>query len=168
MRAGDQSGPFVLCDFPIITPSVSEGENDSLAHASGYDIASSELCDRLPLADVLIQRGLEPVFGGQSHEASVFHKLAVLEEHDRGDRADLLCGRGLGVLIGVELAHADLTSVFAGELFDGGRQALARAAPRRPEIHEHGLIGLQDFGLEVFVREGQKIFCHFDAPIKGD
>ena len=38
-----------------------------------------------------------------------------------------------------------------GDLLEHGSDDAARTAPRRPEVDEHGLVGLEDLGVEVVV-----------------
>src|SRR5205823_12417400 len=66
-------------------------------------------------------------------------RTAVLEGIDRRDRLDahLLCN--LGVLVDVQLDHADRAIGRAHGLFEYRSQLLARAAPRRPEIDDDRL-----------------------------
>ena len=42
------------------------------------------------------------------------------------------------LLVNVDLADLDLAVVFVGKLVEERRDHFARAAPFRPEIHEHG------------------------------
>ena len=76
--------------------------------------------------------------------------LAVAEEQQGRDGHDLVLGRGLDVLVRVELDHLQLRAL-AGDLLDDRGHEAARATPGCPEVHEHGLIRLDDLCLEVGV-----------------
>ena len=50
-----------------------------------------------------------------------------------------------------ELGDGHLAGELFGELFQGGGDLLARAAPLGPEVHQNGGLGPQDIGLEGVV-----------------
>ena len=60
------------------------------------------------------------------------------------------CDGGLLVLVDVELDDLQVVAL-AGDLLEDRGDDAARTAPRRPEVHQHGLVGLDDLGLEVRV-----------------
>ena len=79
----------------------------------------------------------------RAHEA--VDRAAAEEGIDRRDRLDAqLLGQHL-VLVDVDLDQLHRTLGFLDDLFDGGLQRLAWAAPRRPEIddHRHGARGFE-------------------------
>eukprot|EP00955_Chlamydomonas_euryale_P021918 231191-Chlamydomonas_euryale.AAC.9 len=79
------------------------------------------------------------------------HLLAALEDHHSGDRANAVIGGNVGGLVGVELDALELALVLLAELVDERSNHAAWPAPRRPEIHQHGLRRLQHRGAEVVV-----------------
>src|SRR6266849_3571761 len=78
---------------------------------------------------------------------------AVLEQdHGRygADTEATGCDR---VGVDVELGDADLLALLVRDIFKDGSDHLARTAPRRPEIDEHGHVRLQDLLLEGLVAD---------------
>src|SRR5690606_2200880 len=84
--------------------------------------------------------------------------LTVLVDVHRRDLHDAVLLRHLRVLVDVELDDVDLVAVLLGDLLEDRRDHAARAAPLGPEVHEHGLVVLQDFRLEVGVGHGLHVF----------
>src|SRR5665213_2179229 len=78
--------------------------------------------------------------------------LAVLEQHQSRDRHDAVFGRGVRVLVDVQLDDLDLVAELAGDLFQSRRDHAARPAPFRPEVHDDRLGGFQDVRFETCVR----------------
>ena len=70
------------------------------------------------------------------------------DEHGR-DAADAVLLGDFRGLVDVEFADLCFAFVLVGELIDDRRQGFAGAAPRRGEIHEDGLVGLQDLCVEI-------------------
>ena len=68
-------------------------------------------------------------------------------------------GRGLLVLIHVELHDAQVLAL-GGDLLEHGGDDAAGTAPGSPEVDEHGLLGLDDLGLEVGVGDFGEGACH--------
>src|SRR5437016_11518186 len=95
-----------------------------------------------PLLELLLRSGADLTRGF----------LAVLEHHQGGDRHDSIFRGGSGVLVDVELDDLDLAAERAGDLLQGRRDHLARAAPFGPEIDHHRARGLEHLGLEICVR----------------
>src|SRR3954447_10521908 len=95
-----------------------------------------------------LELGLEALLGHGALDA--LGLLAVAEQHHRRDREDLVVHRGLLVLVDVELDDPQVVAL-AGDLLEHRRDDPARTAPRRPEVDEHGVLGLEDLGLEVAV-----------------
>ena len=102
----------------------------------------------LPLPDVrskfLFELFLRQEAGG------AFGGLAVLEQDERGNAHDLVLHGDIGIVVDVHLDDLHFRLPFGGELFDDGIEHFARAAPDGAEIDENGLIGLNDFCLEIF------------------
>src|SRR5579883_511264 len=95
-----------------------------------------------PLLELLLGRGADLARG----------ELAVLEQHQRRDRHDAVLLRGRRALVDVELDDLDLAVERAGrDLFERGRDHLARAAPFGPEVDHHRLFRLEHLGLEIRV-----------------
>ena len=57
-------------------------------------------------------------------------------------------GRGLLVLVDVELDDAQVRAL-GGDLLEHGRDDAAGTAPGRPEVDEHGRVGLDDLGVKL-------------------
>src|SRR5689334_10299052 len=76
--------------------------------------------------------------------------LAALEQDQSRDRHHLVARGRVLVVVDVELDDAKVV-VFVGDLLEARRDHAARAAPRRPEVDEHGLVVLQNLGLKVVV-----------------
>jgi hypothetical protein len=64
--------------------------------------------------------------------------VAVDESDHVGDRLEAEGGDQLRIGVGVHVDELEAPAVFALELFEHRRERLARAAPRRPEVHQHG------------------------------
>lgn len=75
--------------------------------------------------------------------------LAVLEEQKQGNRADIVFHGELTRVIDVYLGDFRLAFDFGRQLIEDGADHLAGAAPFRPEVHEHGDAGVENFGLEI-------------------
>src|SRR5882672_869359 len=65
------------------------------------------------------------------------HFLAAAEQDERRDAADAEATGELLVLVGVHLAYLQLRTSLGGEAVEHRRHGTTRAAPLRPEIHEH-------------------------------
>ena len=72
-----------------------------------------------------------------SRPTTVSFEIAVLEEQQRRDAAHHELARRHRVFVDVHLRHRQLAVIFLGQLIDDRRDAPARRAPGRPEIHEH-------------------------------
>ena len=95
-----------------------------------------------------LELGLEALLGHRALDPLGLR--AVAEEHHGRDREDLVVHRGLLILVDVELDDLQLGALARDLLEDGGDDA-AGTAPRRPEVDQHGLLGLEHLGLEVGV-----------------
>src|SRR4051812_17738955 len=82
-------------------------------------------------------------------------RLAALEEDHVRDRLDPVPDRQILVLVDIDLHELEVP--FLGDPFEHRRDGVARAAPLRPEVDEHGLATLQHLGLERRVGD---ISCH--------
>src|SRR3954467_6427404 len=88
------------------------------------------------ILDVAVNEGRQLRLGNRAHLGSL--EVAVLEEHQRGNPANAVLGRGGLVLVDVELGHLQAALVFAGDLVERRSDHLARTAPLRPVVHEDG------------------------------
>ena len=86
-------------------------------------------------------------------------RLAALEEDHRRDREHLEVRRRLLVLVDVQLHDAQIGAL-GGDLLEHRRDHAAGAAPGRPEVDEHGGLGLDHLGLEVGVCDFVQRACH--------
>ncbi len=64
--------------------------------------------------------------------------LAVLEDEQRRDAEDVEAAGGGGVLVDVQLGHAHASGHLGGQLVDDRRDHPAGAAPRGPQVDQHG------------------------------
>ena len=99
---------------------------------------------------MLVEKFLDLAFGLRAHEA--IDRLAVLHQHAGGNAANAE-GRGqLLLLVGVDLDQLETAFVIDLGLFQHRSQRFARAAPRGPEIHQHGCLHRRgdDFGFKIF------------------
>ena len=86
------------------------------------------------------------------HQADhLVHDFAALEEHHRRDAANHVAHRDRGIVVHVELAHADLADIVPGEGMNRRLHRATRATPFRPEVHHHGRGRLQHVCVEVAV-----------------
>ena len=108
----------------------------------------------------LVQRGFELILRGQPDE--LLDHLTTLKEHDRGNGADAVLDRDVGVAVGVDLTDLHLPLELGGELFDGRCEHLARLTPLCPEVHQHGKIRLDHVGFEVAIGELEHILAGHD------
>jgi hypothetical protein len=63
-------------------------------------------------------------------------------------------------MVDVDLGDLELALVARGEIVEDRRDHLARAAPFGPEIHEHGLAGVEDLILELVVVDMGNMLAH--------
>src|SRR5919204_6918062 len=70
--------------------------------------------------------------------------LAALEEDDARDREDVVARGRRGVLVDVQLRELDATPVLGRKLLEHRMDGAARAAPRRPEVDDDGLLRSED------------------------
>src|SRR5690606_5460166 len=79
------------------------------------------------------------------------HDLAVREQLDGRDAADAEARGELRVRLRVDLHERPRVARLGVQRLQDGAEDAARAAPRRPEVHEHGprAAGLEDVPLET-------------------
>jgi hypothetical protein len=84
------------------------------------------------------------------HEADGFLcLLPVLERDERRNRLHAEPGGELGLLVDVDFADLEV-GARRRHLIEDGREHAAGAAPGRPEVEQHGALGVRDLALEVF------------------
>jgi hypothetical protein len=82
-----------------------------------------------------------PQLGGGQRAHELVHDLATAERLDRGDALHAEAGGQVWILVGVDL-HQRYPPVQGRHLaLEDGPEHTARAAPRRPEIHDHRKLG---------------------------
>src|SRR5262252_269468 len=101
------------------------------------------------LADVFVEGLLNVFFGAVADE--LFYDLSILEDQQGGDTRHLVAHGCSAVAVNVHFADLDLARVFGGEFIDDGGNCAARAAPGRPEIHQHWFLRLQHVGIKIRV-----------------
>jgi len=84
----------------------------------------------------IVDELLELALGLAADEA--VDRLAVREAVDGGDRLDAELGGELLVLVDVDLDQLDLAAGLLDRLLQRRGELLARPAPRRPEVDDHG------------------------------
>lgn len=105
------------------------------------------------LGDVALEDLYDLLFGYSADK--LIGNLSALENEQRGNAANAELGRDIHIFIDVELYNFDFAGMFARDLFDGGREHVAWAAPIRPEIDHYGLglAGFNDVGLEAGITD---------------
>ena len=86
--------------------------------------------------------------------------LAVLEQQQGRDAANLETRGGLLVVVDIDLDHLDPSRIFIGQLVHQRSDHLARATPFGPEIDQNGHIALQHFGLEIGLVDMKHLVAH--------
>mmetsp|Transcript_2945 Transcript_2945/g.10193 ORF Transcript_2945/g.10193 Transcript_2945/m.10193 type:complete len:219 (+) Transcript_2945:71-727(+) len=86
------------------------------------------------------------------------HLLPVLEDHDGGNAPDAVLRRDGGRLVRVQLDGLQLPLVLLRELVHERGYHAAGSAPRRPEVYQHGKVGLEDLLLPIGVRHGVRLW----------
>ena len=97
-------------------------------------------------------KGLGDLFFGDGAD-DLLDDLAVFEDEQGRDAADVVAAGGIHRLIDVELGDLELAGVIVRDLRDGRGKHVAWAAPLGPKIHEHrlGAAGGENFCLKVCV-----------------
>src|SRR6185437_3156847 len=106
------------------------------------------------LRDGLVDRVLRHI----AHD--LLGHLAALEQQQSRNPADSVPHRRGGIRVHVHLHHLQLAVVVRGHLIHYWRQRAARAAPRRPEVHQNRLLRLQYFLLKVRIVHGRHKLSH--------
>src|SRR5215217_2943659 len=83
----------------------------------------------------------------------------MFEEQQGGDRHHTVAGRGLRVVVHVQLHDLEVLAL-SGQLLEMGSDDPTRSAPCRPEVNEHRLVGLEHLGLEVLIGDLVDSACH--------
>ena len=86
---------------------------------------------------------LNPDRGGNRNPA--------FKQHNCGDAHHAEAGCKLRLLVDIDLADIHFAAVFLGQLVDDRREHAARAAPGRPEINQHGLLGCENLTLKIIL-----------------
>ncbi len=105
------------------------------------------------LGDVALENLDDLLFRDGANE--LIGNLTALENQQCGNAADAELGGDVHIFIDVELYNFDFAGMFARDLFDGGREHVAWAAPIRPKIDHYGLglAGFNDVGLEAGITD---------------
>jgi hypothetical protein len=101
-----------------------------------------------PRSGECLELRLELVLGDAGADDLVLD-LAVLEEQQQGNGADVVLHGEVARVIDVDLADLGGCSDFGCDLVDHRANHFAGAAPFGPEVHEDGHVGVDDFGLEI-------------------
>ena len=80
--------------------------------------------------------------------------LAALKEHQRGDGVDAETLDELRLLVVVDLASDERVGVLLPHFVEGRGNTAAVGAPLDPEIHQHGLVRVQDVIFKAVGRNG--------------
>ena len=75
-------------------------------------------------------------------------RLAVAEQDQRGDGGDAVALLEFVLLVDVDLDELQVVLTLGRNAVEDGSDGVARAAPFRPEVHEHGLVALEDLLVE--------------------
>ena len=95
--------------------------------------------------------GLRPahdVVGGAQGAGAAGHFHAALEQRQRRDAADVEACRQILMVLGVDLDHPHPRLQLGGGLLEGRGHHAARAAPRRPEVHQHRDLAAADVAVK--------------------
>ena len=97
------------------------------------------------LDDLFFRNGADELIGD----------LTALENQQRRNTTNAELGGDIHVFIDVELYNFDFAGMFARDLFDSGREHVARTAPIRPKVDHYGLglAGFNDVGLEAGITD---------------
>ena len=93
---------------------------------------------------------------------------AVFEKEQRGYRTNPEPLSGLRTGFGIQLADFHAALVLVGQLFDNGRDDMARPAPVRPEIHENDTRAVEHFLFEVLFGQCDRGFGFHCSTFFGD
>src|SRR5512143_3920799 len=76
-------------------------------------------------------------------------ELPATEQHQRRDAQHAVFHHDIRVLVGIQLDDLDLALPILGELLDDRVDHLAGLAPPGGKFHQHGLLLVEDFALEI-------------------
>src|SRR6266513_2409464 len=82
------------------------------------------------------------------HSRYLIAELAILEEQQRGDGADIVLERETLILIYVYFSDLHGIGFFAGDFVEEWRDQFARPAPLSPEVYQHRFVAV-DFAVKV-------------------
>lgn len=109
---------------------------------------------------MLFDLGFQIGFPDESNE--LFGDLAVLEEDEGRNGADIELGCDLAVLIDVDFPDGQFPGHFSGQLFENGCYGFAGSTPGGPEINQQGDGGRIDRTFEISGGEVLDIFGHIE------
>src|SRR5207248_5913549 len=112
------------------------------------------------LTDVAVDSFGDLVF--RHSDDDLLDDLAILEDQQGRDAANVIATGGVHRLVHVQLGHFELASVVASDLRHRWREHMTRAAPFRPKIDQHRLRAAcgEHFRLKISVVDGKNIICH--------
>ncbi len=88
------------------------------------------------------QQSLEPGSRNRTHLPPGLP--AVPEKNERGNAANTVTKRSVGVQVGVELEHEEVPRAFAGQVIKQGRHDFAGLTPVSVKVNEHRHIAVGD------------------------
>ncbi len=110
------------------------------------------------LAQAIVEKGNQLRFGSGTDLGGVY--LAVAKEHQGGNIANAVFGRGILVVLDIQLAHLDPSGIFRRDFLQDRPDHAAGSAPFGPVIHQHRLLGLQYLGLESVISDMGDSLAH--------
>ena len=93
------------------------------------------------------------------------NRLPALEEHQRGDAANIVFGRNFLVGIHVHLGDLELARILFRSFFEHWRNHFARAAPFSPVVHQHGRVGFENVSVKAGIGNVGDIGAHGEIPV---
>src|SRR3974390_813987 len=160
-------GPAQLCVVRTWGPAVLNPYKNQSAQAKAYatqkkgvSCGAARWCKTKKLADVAIERFGDLVLGDRADD--LLDHLAILENQQRGDTADVETTRRIHGLVHVQLGDLKLARIVLGDLGNRGSQHVARTAPLCPKIDHDwlSLAGRQHLRLKIPVIHRKYIICH--------
>ena len=104
--------------------------------ALGERFARRAVLDLGGVGNEAVEEGAHERFGLRSHELR--DRVPVDEGDGVGDRREVERLHQLGIGVGVDVHELEAPAVLALEALHQRPEHLARLAPRRPEVHDHG------------------------------
>ena len=111
-------------------------------------------------AQVLSDLGFQIGLSDESHE--LFGNLAILEEDEGRDGADIELSGDLAVFIDVDFPNAQLSGHLPGQFFEDRSDGFAGSAPGGPEIDQYGHGRRIDRAFEIIGGEVLDILGHVE------